>query len=139
MRLSSDLRRVRFVQTLFEMKFTQAAYVGHSREIPVFVRSTSASRDAGDERLIVADSKGMKFQSTPASRDAGDITGGNCWYIEDLFQSTPASRDAGDCRLQYERIAQSCFNPLPRRVTRETAILVLLYDGHIVSIHSRVA
>ncbi len=56
------------------------------------------------------------------------------------FQSTPASRDAGDHRLPgLSRLARR-FNPLPRRVTRETTSRSPRAAWCAwVSIHSRVA
>ncbi len=41
-------------------------------------------------------------------------------FVALMFQSTPASRDAGDCRSGLRCPFHRCFNPLPRRVTRET-------------------
>ncbi len=60
------------------------------------------------------------FQSTPASRDAGDGVFRHDVTVKALFQSTPASRDAGDPQAAIGATARMRFNPLPRRVTRET-------------------
>ena len=41
-----------------------------------------------------------------------------------VFQSTPASRDAGDSAPSVNHVPIQRFNPLPRRVTRETLYLI---------------
>ncbi len=55
------------------------------------------------------------------------------------FQSTPASRDAGDAGVPAVPLRHQRFNPLPRRVTRETPTTKAGDPMSEVSIHSRVA
>ena len=55
-----------------------------------------------------------------------------------MFQSTPASCDAGDPTNRHRKLVSGCFNPLPRRATRETVVLVAARVRQLVSIHSRV-
>ncbi len=102
-------------------------------------QSTPASRDAGDRGIGPCRTCPSVFQSTPASRDAGDVaTGGDSGQVS-VFQSTPASRDAGDVSGPLTGTAVARFNPLPRRVTRETGDPSRWRGDPRVSIHSRVA
>ena len=83
-------------------------------------------------------SKSLSFQSTPASCDAGDSMLMRPTSMISAFQSTPASCDAGDTEGKRFSRRSCCFNPLPRRATRETHTDISASGRLVVSIHSRV-
>jgi len=82
--------------------------------------------------------RALAFQSTPASCDAGDLQCG--FVILDCFCVSIHSRVVRRGRRSRwrARCVCWCFNPLPRRATRETGCWRGSWPVGAVSIHSRV-